>query len=90
MQKLREKKQRRSHWVPVDHSILVAHDFSRGFFYTGFWAKWEIWLADAGVKTSVLDSFDELWLVPVVRGDGSLIGDGAANAVRILGTEPNT
>jgi hypothetical protein len=83
--KLLEKCRKRARWVRVDHAMLVAHDMPRNrrVYLIGF--EWEDHLAIAAKQVSLLSYFNELWLVPSTRGDGSPIGDYAANATRIVG-----
>jgi len=93
-QQIAEKMEDRERWLPVDHSILVAHDISGTRLQQGGLDEyWEYWIRAAARETDVLSAFDELWLVTTWRyrreADGGIVGE-PNGAIRILGSDPTS
>jgi hypothetical protein len=87
-----EKMDDRHKWLPVNHSILVAHDTSRTRLSpAGLDEHWVHWVRAAAKGIDVLSAFDELWLVTAWKWrrepDGGYVGE-PNGAVRIVGRNP--
>jgi hypothetical protein len=70
--KMREKidDKRQKHidkWHSIDHSILVAHEFSRDYQYQVVPIDWPKYLSMSLKKINLLDFYDELWFVRPVK-----------------------
>jgi len=91
--KIGDKIQDRERWLPVDHRILVAHDFPRTQMYQSFPEWWEDWVRSAAQQVDVLSAFDELWLVTAWKfrdePGGGQVGE-PNGAIRILGSDPTS